>query len=97
MNEMQINYELSMLVYPHDVKKLLGIGTTKFYEIAKLPGFPKPRELDGKRNVYLRKEIEDWVNSLAKTEVKEVEEGIGGRYIRKTRKSDIQPSTIQNI
>ncbi|HRD69212.1 MAG TPA: AlpA family phage regulatory protein [Legionella sp.] len=62
--------ELPILLYPHHVQKLLGIGSTKFYELVKLPDFPKPRDLLGKRSIYLRKEIEDWVSNLAPTEVK---------------------------
>lgn len=62
--------EPSILLYPHQVQKLLGIGTTKFYELVKLSDFPKPRDLLGKRSIYLRKEIEDWANNLAPTEVK---------------------------
>jgi predicted DNA-binding transcriptional regulator AlpA len=62
--------DLPILLYPHDVQKLLGIGSTKFYELVKFPDFPKPRDLLGKRSIYLRKEIEDWANNLAPTEVK---------------------------
>lgn len=60
----------SILLYPKQVQKLLGIGTTKFYELVKLPDFPKPRDLLGKRSIYLRKEIEDWVTNLEPTEIK---------------------------
>lgn len=62
--------ELPLLLYPHQVQKLLGIGSTKFYELVKLSNFPKPRDLIGKRSIYLRIEIEDWVRNLATTEVK---------------------------
>lgn len=61
--------EPSILLYPRQVQKLLGIGATKFYELVKLPDFPKPRDLLGKRSIYLRKEIEDWASNLAPTEV----------------------------
>ena len=62
--------ELQILLYPHHVQKLLGIGSTKFYELVKLPDFPKPRNLLGKRSIYLRTEIESWANNLAPTAVK---------------------------
>ena len=61
----------SILLYPHQVQKLLGVGTTKFYELVKLPDFPKPRNFsDSKRPVYLRQEIVEWANNLEKTDVK---------------------------
>ncbi|CAM3001219.1 helix-turn-helix transcriptional regulator [Legionella worsleiensis] len=85
--------ELPILLYPNQAQKLLGIGTTKFYELVKLPDFPKPRNLfGGKRSVYLRNEIEEWATNLAKTEVKQ---GNGGRYGR-TPKDDTQPIATQN-
>ncbi len=56
--------DLSILLYPKQAQKLLGIGTTKFYELVKLPDFPKPRNPLGKRPMYLRKEIEDWAINL---------------------------------
>ncbi len=54
----------SLLIYPKQAAVLLGIGTTKFYELNKLPNFPKVRNPSGKRPMYLRKEIEDWVYKL---------------------------------
>ena len=56
----------SLLLYPKQAQKLLGIGSTKFYELVKLPDFPKPRNLIGKRPAYLRSEIENWENNLPK-------------------------------
>lgn len=56
--------ELPILLYPKQAQKLLGIGTTKFYELVKLPNFPKPRNPLGKRPMYIRKEIEDWAINL---------------------------------
>ncbi|WP_115701831.1 helix-turn-helix transcriptional regulator [Legionella sainthelensi] len=56
--------EESLLLYPKQVQKLLGIGATKFYELNKLPSFPKPRNPLGKRPMYLRQEIESWINNL---------------------------------
>ena len=56
--------EEALLLYPKQVQKLLGIGTTKFYELNKLPDFPKPRNPLGKRPMYLREEIEHWIKSL---------------------------------
>ena len=87
--------ESSILLYPNLVQKLLGIGTTKFYELVKLPDFPKPRNLiDSKRSVYLRKEIIEWANNLEKTVVKE---GTGGRYAnRRISKADAGLITTQN-
>lgn len=66
--------ELPILLYPKQVQKLLGVGSTKFYELVKLPDFPKPRNLsNGKRPVYLKAEIEAWVNKLEPLEVKKVQ------------------------
>lgn len=63
--------ESHILLYPNQVQKLLGIGPTKFYELVKLPDFPKPRNfVDGKRSVYLRAEIMEWANNLEKAEIK---------------------------
>ena len=56
-----------LLIYPIEARKLLGVQATKFYELVKLPDFPKPRNPLGKRPMYLRKEIEDWANNLSKT------------------------------
>lgn len=53
-----------LLLYPKAVAELLGVGTTKFHDIKKRPDFPKARNVDGKTPMYLRKEIEDWSNSL---------------------------------
>ena len=53
-----------LLVYPKQAKEMLGVGATKFYEFNKLPGFPRPRSPLGKRPMYLRQEIEDWVLNL---------------------------------
>jgi predicted DNA-binding transcriptional regulator AlpA len=57
----------SLLVYPKQAQKLLGVGVTKFYELNKLPDFPKARNPSGggKRPMYLRSELERWVNNLA--------------------------------
>ncbi|BCA93800.1 hypothetical protein TUM19329_01610 [Legionella antarctica] len=54
----------SLLLYPNEARNLLGVRTTKFYELVKLPDFPKPRNPLGKRPMYLRKEIEDWASNL---------------------------------
>lgn len=53
-----------LLVYPKQAQKILGVGTTKFYELSKLENFPKPRNPLGRRPMYVRKELEDWINSL---------------------------------
>jgi predicted DNA-binding transcriptional regulator AlpA len=53
-----------LLVYPKEAQKLLGVGPTKFYELNKLPNFPKPKNPLGKRRFYLRHELENWVKSL---------------------------------
>ncbi|WP_061467985.1 helix-turn-helix transcriptional regulator [Legionella pneumophila] len=52
--------EIPLLVYPKQAQKILGVGTTKFYELLKLPTFPKARNPLGKRPMYLREELEDW-------------------------------------
>lgn len=54
----------ALLVYPKTAQEILGVGTTKFYELNKLPDFPKTRNPLGKRPMYLRKEIEDWAAGL---------------------------------
>lgn len=53
-----------LLVYPNQAQKLLGVGPTKFYELVKLSTFPKPCNPLGKRPMYIRKQIEDWVMKL---------------------------------
>ena len=53
-----------LLVYPKQAQKLLGVGVTKFYELVRLPDFPKPKNPTGKRPFYLRSELEKWVNSI---------------------------------
>jgi predicted DNA-binding transcriptional regulator AlpA len=57
--------EIPLLVYPQKAQEILGVGTTKFYELVKLPSFPKPRSPLGKRVMYLREEIESWARNLA--------------------------------
>ncbi|MFT4058867.1 MAG: hypothetical protein QM652_04885 [Legionella sp.] len=54
-----------IFIYPKQTRKMLGVGATKFYELNKLPDFPKTRNPLGKRPMYLRKEIEDWAAGLA--------------------------------
>lgn len=56
--------DLPLLLYPKQAQKFLGIGTTKFYELVKLPDFPKTRSPNGKRSMYLRDELENWVKNL---------------------------------
>ena len=53
-----------LLVYPKEAQRLLGVGSTKFYELNKLPDFPRPRNLLGKRPMYLKEEIEKWVKTI---------------------------------
>jgi predicted DNA-binding transcriptional regulator AlpA len=53
----------TLLMYPKAVQEFLGISRTQFYEVLKLHNFPKAKNL-GKRPMYLRKEIEEWVNNL---------------------------------
>lgn len=84
----------SILLYPKQVQKLLGIGPTKFYELVKLPDFPKPRSLfDHKRSVYLRNEIMAWANNLEKTEIKK---GTGGLYVGGVSRAVTQASATEN-
>ncbi|MDR3503890.1 MAG: helix-turn-helix domain-containing protein [Legionella sp.] len=54
-----------ILIYPKQAQEMLGIGSTKFYELIKLSDFPKSRNPLGKRPMYLRKEIENWVEGLS--------------------------------
>ncbi|ARG96757.1 helix-turn-helix transcriptional regulator [Legionella micdadei] len=65
---MKLKPENPLLAYPKHAKEILGVGTTKFYELNNLPNFPKPRfPLGSKRPMYVRKELEDWVNNLPTT------------------------------
>jgi predicted DNA-binding transcriptional regulator AlpA len=53
-----------LLVYPKEAQKLLGVGPTKFYELRKLPDFPKEKNPLGKRPMYVKEEIEKWVKTM---------------------------------
>ena len=53
----------SLFVYPKQAQEMLGIGATKFYELNKLPDFPKPKNPLGKRVMYLRSELEAWAKN----------------------------------
>lgn len=53
-----------LLVYPKQAKEIIGVGTTKFYELIKLPTFPKAKSPLGKRPMYLREDLENWVKNL---------------------------------
>jgi len=55
---------LPILLYPNQAQKLLGVKATKFYELVKLPDFPKTRSPSGKRPMYLRDELEAWARNL---------------------------------
>lgn len=54
----------SLLVYPKQAQEILGVGPTKFYEFIKKDDFPKSKLPNGKRPMYLRRELEEWVNKL---------------------------------
>jgi predicted DNA-binding transcriptional regulator AlpA len=54
----------SMLLFPNQAQKLLGVKSTTFYELLKKSGFPKPKYPTGRRPMYSRKELEDWINAL---------------------------------
>lgn len=54
----------SLLVYPKQAQEILGVGPTKFYEFIKKDDFPKAKLPNGKRPMYLRRELEEWVNKL---------------------------------
>lgn len=54
----------ALLLYPKQAANLLGVGTTQFYELNKLPTFPKSRNPLGKRPMYIRHEIEAWATNL---------------------------------
>lgn len=53
-----------LLVYPKQAQQILGVGPTKFYELVKLPTFPKSKVLVGKRPMFLRKELEAWAKNV---------------------------------
>lgn len=52
-------------MYPKDARKLFNMSDTKFRQLRKAKGFPKPRYPTGKRAMFVRKELEEWVNKLA--------------------------------
>lgn len=54
----------SILLYPKEAQKFLGVGPTTFYELAKRSDFPKPKSPLGKRVMYRRDELEKWVKDL---------------------------------
>lgn len=58
-----------LLLYPNQAAALIGVKTTKFYELIKLPDFPKARNPLGKRPMYVKQEIEEWAKNLLITEV----------------------------
>ncbi|HAT2016927.1 TPA: helix-turn-helix transcriptional regulator [Legionella pneumophila] len=53
-----------LLLSPKLAQEFLGVKSTKFYELIRLPNFPKPRTPLGKRPLYLREELENWVKKL---------------------------------
>ena len=55
-----------IFIYPKQAQEMLGVGTTKFYELNKLHDFPKARNPLGKRPMYIKKEIEEWAMHLKK-------------------------------
>jgi predicted DNA-binding transcriptional regulator AlpA len=57
--------EITLLMYPKDARKLFNMSDTKFRQLRKAKGFPKPRYPTGKRAMFVRKELEEWVNKLA--------------------------------
>jgi len=54
----------SLLLYPKQAQRFLGVGATKFYELVKLSSFPKSRSPLDKRPMYLRDELQNWVKNL---------------------------------
>ncbi len=54
----------TLLVYPKKAQKLLGVGTTKFYDLKKDPKFPKPIYVS-KRPMYSTEQLENWVKNLS--------------------------------
>lgn len=53
-----------LFVYPKQAQKIIGVGPTKFYELAKLTTFPKPKNPTGKRPMYLVTELEAWATNI---------------------------------
>jgi len=53
-----------LLLYPKQAQRFLGVGATKFYELVKLSSFPQSKSPLGKRPMYLRRELESWVENL---------------------------------
>lgn len=57
-----------LLLYPKGVYELLGVSNTKLWELRQRDDFPKPRNVDGKTVMFLRKEIEEWASAIPQGE-----------------------------
>lgn len=55
---------IPLLVHPKQAQEILGVGNSKFHELKKMPGFPKPKFPNGKRPMFLASELETWANNL---------------------------------
>lgn len=56
--------ESSVLMSQSEVMRYIGVSASKFNEIRQIDGFPKPVRPAMNRNMYYRKEVEEWVQGL---------------------------------
>ncbi len=55
----------SLLLNAKQAQDLIGVSSNRFYELVKLPEFPKAKIMTGgKRPMYVRRELEEWVKNL---------------------------------
>lgn len=50
------------------LEEKLGFARTKVYRMTRMPGFPKPREIDETSYRWLESEVDKWMHSLKPTE-----------------------------
>jgi len=55
----------TILIYPSEAAKLLGVSYGTFIKFRIKEGFPKARYPIGKRPMFLKTELEAWAKSLA--------------------------------
>lgn len=58
----------------HEVQRLVGVGSTKLYELIREGRFPPPVRLTGRTVGWRESEVQAWIDSLPTTS-----EGGGGK------------------
>lgn len=64
---MQNGLEMQMktkIISQDQARKLIGVGTTKFWHLRKLPDFPKPCGKEGTKPLFNEQELRDWAHNL---------------------------------